>query len=276
MAGEETPGQHPLALAPTLAHIARLQRDRRYRDTHGCFFVEGVRNFVTAVDYGCTVEALLYSERLLTSPIARKLVRRLKRTGVPFARVSPEQFRTVSRAERASGVGAVLRQNVQDLARVAPDDGPCWVVLSQVRAPGNFGTLVRTSAAIGAAGFILLGGSIDPFEPVVVRASMGALFRQTFVRASLEELRQWVNQYQLLVVGASPDGALAYDQVRYTRPTVLILGEERSGLSQHQRALCQQLVRIPMVADADSLNLGVAGSLIMYAVVHATGTDDPG
>lgn len=87
MAGEETPGQHPLALAPTLAHIARLQRDRRYRDTQGCFFVEGVRNFVSAVDNGGIVEALLYSERLLTSPIARKLVRRLKRAAVPFARV---------------------------------------------------------------------------------------------------------------------------------------------------------------------------------------------
>jgi RNA methyltransferase, TrmH family len=270
MAGEETPGQHPLALAPTLAHIARLQRDRRYRDTHGHFFVEGVRNFVSAVDHGCTVEALLYSERLLTSPIARKLVRGLKRAGIPFARVSPEQFRTVSRAERASGVGAVLRQNVQDLAHVAPGDGPCWVVLSQVQAPGNFGTLVRTSAAIGAAGFILLGGSIDPFEPVVVRASMGALFRQTFARASLEDLRQWLHKYQLLVVGASPDGAVPYDQVRYTRPAVLVLGEERSGLSQDQRALCREIVHIPMVDGADSLNLGVAGSLLMYAVLGAT------
>ena len=270
MAGEETPGQRPLALAPTLAHIARLQRDRRYRDTHGCFFVEGVRNFISTVDSGCTVEALLYSERLLTSPIARKLVRRLKRAGIPFARVSPEQFRPVSRTERASGVGVVLRQNLQALARVAPGDGPCWVVLSQVRAPGNFGTLVRTSAAIGAAGFILLGDSIDPFEPVVVRASMGAHFRQTFARASLEELRRWVDQYQLLVVGASPDGTVPYDQVRYTRPTVLILGEERSGLSVHQRALCREIVRIPMVAGADSLNLGVAGSLLMYAVVGAT------
>jgi TrmH family RNA methyltransferase len=269
MTGEDTPGQRPLAIAPTLTHIARLQRDRRYRDTHGRFFVEGVRNFVTAVDYGCTVEALLYSERLLTSPIARKLVRRLKRAGVPFARVSPEQFRSVSHAERVSGVGAILRQQVPDLQHVVPGDAPCWVVLTQVRAPGNFGTLVRTSAAIGAAGFILLGGSIDPFDPAVVRASMGTLFRQTFVRTSMQQLREWVNRYELLVVGASPDGTVEYDQVRYTRPTVLVLGEERGGLTTDQRALCRQIVRIPMVAGTDSLNLGVAGSLLMYAVVRA-------
>src|SRR5690349_9098175 len=101
MAGEDTTGQRPLAVGPALAHIAQLQRDRQYRDAHRLFFVEGVRNFVGAVDGGCAFDALLYSERLLTSAVARKLVRRLKRAGVPFARVSPEQFRAVSRAERA-------------------------------------------------------------------------------------------------------------------------------------------------------------------------------
>ena len=270
MAGEDPTGHRPLAVAPTLTQIERLQRDRQYRDTHGLFFVEGVRNFVAAIDHGCTVDTLLYSERLLTSPLARKLVRRLKRASVPFARVSPEQFRTVSRAERASGVGAILRQHIRDLRHLMPGDHPCWVVLNQVRAPGNFGTLVRTSAAIGAAGFILLGGSIDPFDPAVVRASMGALFQQVLVRASTEQLRHWVQRHSLLVVGASPDGTVAYDHVRYSRPTVLVLGEERRGLSDDQRALCQQIVRIPMLADADSLNLAVAGSLLMYEVVRAS------
>lgn len=270
MAGEHTPAQRPLAAAPTLTHIARLQHDRRYRDAHGCFFVEGVRNFVTAIDQGGSVDALLYSERLLTAPIARKLVRRLKRAGVPFARVSPEQFRSVSGAERASGVGAILRQNILALPHVAPGVSPCWIVLNQVRSLGNVGTLVRTAAAIGAAGFIFLGGCIDPFDPAVVRASMGALFHQTFVRTNSEQLRQWVHRHELLVVGASPHGTLAYDQAPYTRPTVLILGEERSGLTNDQRALCQHIVRIPMVANSDSLNLGVAGSLLMYAIMAAT------
>jgi TrmH family RNA methyltransferase len=269
MTGEGTTGYRPLAVAPTLARITRLQRERQYRDRHGFYFVEGIRNFVTALDQGCAVDTLLYSERLLTHPNARKLVRQLKRSGVPFARVSPELFRTISLTERASGVGIILRQKILDLQDALPGEYPCWVVLNQVRTPGNFGTLIRTSAAIGAAGFILLGDKIDPFHPAVVRASMGALFRQTLVRASAEQLQQWVQRHSLLVVGASPDGTLAYDQVRYTRPTVLVLGEERAGLTEDQRRLCQQIVRIPMVADTDSLNLGVAGSLLMYEILRA-------
>ena len=268
IADEQLPGQRPLAIAPTFAHAVQLQRDRHYRDVHGQFFVEGVRSFVAAVDQGATIDALLYSERRDQEPLARKLVRRLKRAGVPFARVSPEQFRSVSRAERASGVAAVVRQQVRDLAHVAPGDGPCWVVLTHVRTPGNLGTLVRTAAAVGAAGFILLGQSVDPFDPAVVRASMGALFQQSFVRASMAQLRDWAQQHHLQVVGASPDGTVAFDQLHYTHPTLLLLGEERRGLSAEQRALCQQLVRIPMAAGVDSLNVGVAGSLLLYAIVR--------
>jgi RNA methyltransferase, TrmH family len=259
----------PRELSSTLALIEQLQSDRRYRDTRQLFFVEGVRNFVAAVDHKFLVETILYSERLLTSPVARMLVRKLKRAGVPFAQASPEQFRAVSRAEHSSGVGAILRQQVQHLHRVNPSGQLCWIALNAVRSPGNFGTLIRTSAAIGAAGFILLERKVDPFDPTVVRATMGTLFKQAMVRATPEEFRRWVQLHQLPVIGASPDGMIDYDRVNYTHPCVIMLGEERSGLSDAQRSICQQIVRIPMVESVDSLNLAVAGSLILYEVFRA-------
>ena len=261
-----------LNAAPTLTRIRKLQSERHYRDQHRLFFIEGVRNFVTAIDHGCSVETLLYSEKLLTAALARKFVRQLKRAGVPFARVSPEEFRSISRAERASGVAAILHQRIQTVEQIRPDQFSCWTVLSQVRSLGNLGSLLRTSAAIGAAGFILLGQHIDPYEPVVVRSTMGALFKQTLVRTNFERFRNWIKTHRLSVVGASPDGMVEYDRVRYARPTVLMLGHERSGLTDEQRLLCQQIVRIPMVGGADSLNLAVAGSLLLYAAFRSLST----
>ena len=259
-----------LDAALTLTRIRKLQDDRRYRDQHRLFFIEGVRNFVEAVDHKFPFETLLYSEKLLTAPLARKFVRQLKRAGVPFARVSPEAFRIISRAEHVSGIAAILHQRIQTLEQIQPDQFSCWTVLSNVQSLGNFGTLLRTSAAIGAAGFILLGQQIDPYEPVVVRATMGALFKQTLVRTNVERFRHWIQTHHLAVIGASPDGLVEYDQVRYTRPAVLLLGNERSGLTDEQRSLCRQIVRIPMVGGADSLNLAVAGSLLLYAVFRST------
>ena len=270
MHDEATTAHRQLEIRPTLATIEKLHYDRRYRDTCGVFFVEGVRNFVEAVDHRFSIDTLLYSERLLINPLARKLVRRLKRNGVPFARVSPEQFRRVSRSEHASGVGAIVGQRVETLEHIKVDDHSCWTALSNVRSPGNFGTLVRTSAATAGTGFILLGDSVDPFDPAVVRATMGALFKQKLVRTSAEQFRRWIQAQDIQVIGASPESKTDYDRIRYTRPAVLILGGERSGLTPEQRSICQHIVRIPMVERMDSLNLAVAGSLLMYEVFRSS------
>jgi RNA methyltransferase, TrmH family len=258
-----------LEAAPTLTRIRKLQSDRRYRDQQRLFFIEGVRNFVQAIDQRLPIETLLYSEKLLTAPLARKFVRRLKRAGVPFVRVSPEAFRSISRAQHASGVAAILHQPIKTLDEIQLDRFSCWTVLGQVQSLGNFGSLLRTSAAIGATGFILLGQQIVPYEPVVVRATMGALFKQTIVRTNVELFRQWIKRNDIAVIGASPDGEVEYDQVRYGRPTVLLLGNERSGLTAEQRSLCETIVSIPMVAGTDSLNLAVAGSLLLYAAFRS-------
>ena len=231
MRDEHRADYRQLDVAPTLTRIRKLQSDRRYRDQHRLFFIEGVRNFVEAVDHGFSIETLLYSEKLLTAPLARKFVRQLKRSGVPFARASPEAFRSISRAERASGVAAILRQRIKPVEQIQPAEFSCWTVLSQVRSLGNFGTLVRTSAASGANGFILLGPHID-LRACSSSCNYGRLFKQTLVRTNIERFRRWIQTHRLSVIGASPDGVVEYDQVRYTRPTLLMLGNERSGLTE--------------------------------------------
>lgn len=257
-----------LEVSPTIIEIKKLQQDRYYRNKKGLFFAEGIRNFVEAVDHHFPIETLFYSEKLLISPLARKLVRKLKRDGIPFARVSPEQFRTISTTERASGVAAIFRQHSKTLEQIKLDNDICWIVLNHIRSLGNLGTLLRSSAAMGASGIILLGNGIDPFDPNVVRATMGAIFKQQIIRTSYTQLQLWVKSHDLQVVGTSPSGSLDYDKVIYKHPTLIMLGNERSGLTQEQQSLCQEIVRIPMAKGVDSLNVAIAGSLLLYQVCH--------
>jgi TrmH family RNA methyltransferase len=259
----------------TLDAIRRLQADRAHRDARRTFFVEGVRNVVHAIESGFHIETLVYSEKLLIVPIARRLVRDRCRSGTPTLHVSPEAFRQVSTTPRASGVGAVVTQRWSPLHGASPRAGLCWVVLEAVRSEGNLGSLIRTSEAVGGAGFILVGPQIDPFAPAVARASMGALFRQTLIRTSDRSLRNWVRRHRCRVVGAAPDGSADLHGFDYPRPTILVLGEERRGLSPLQRDLCSDLVRIPMVGVADSLNLAVAGSLFLYEVYRSRSARRP-
>ncbi|WP_165227830.1 TrmH family RNA methyltransferase [Aquisphaera insulae] len=259
----------PPIVRATLDEIRRLQSDRAHRDARRAFFVEGVRNVVHAIESGLALTTILYSDKLLTVPIARKLVRDRRRGGLPTIEVTPETFRSVSTTKHASGVGAVVAQRWTPLHGASPRAGLCWIILESVHSDGNLGTLIRTSEAIGGSGFILVGPHVDPFSPAVVRASMGALFRQSFIRTSAGSLRHWLRRHRCRVVGASPDGPAELHRFPFPRPSILILGEERQGLTAYQRDLCSDLVRIPMVGAADSLNLAVAGSLLLYEVHRA-------
>ncbi|MDJ0675107.1 MAG: RNA methyltransferase [Calothrix sp. MO_167.B42] len=254
------------ANAAKIAEIQKLQTHRTYRDASKQFYVEGVRNFIRVIDYKFDISTIVYSEKLLTSAIARKLVRRSRRAGIPCINLSPEQFRHISHTEKASGIGAIVNQNWQKLDRISSPESLCWIILETVRSPGNFGTLIRTSEAFGGAGFILLGNSIDPFDPNVVRASMGSIYNQKFIRTGFSKLSKWLYHKHYTVIGASPDGAFNCHKFNYPTTTLICLGEERQGLTQKQRDLCQHFVRIPIASTVDSLNLAVAGSLLMYEI----------
>lgn len=269
MAGVKKTGRKLPDVEVTLAEVKKLQVDRTHRDACGLFYVEGVRNFIQVMDNGFEVVTIVFSERLLTAPLARKLVRQARRAGVSTLALTPEQFRQISRTERASGVGVIVRQQWARLQEISPQSGLCWMVLETVRSPGNLGTLIRSSEAVGGAGFIFVGHHADPFDPNVIRATMGALFRQQFVRTGFHALRRWIGRHDCQVVGASPDGTTDLHQFHYPRSMLFFLGEERKGLTQQQRDLCQHLVRIPMVGRADSLNLAVAGSLLLYEVYRS-------
>ncbi|WP_088239932.1 TrmH family RNA methyltransferase [Calothrix rhizosoleniae] len=255
-----------LKFAAKIAEIQKLQTHRSYRDASKQFYVEGVRNFIRVMDNNLDVSTIIYSEKLLTSAIARKLVRQSRRAGIPCVNISPEQFRHISRTEKASGIGAIVRQHWQKLQDTFLQTGLCWVILETVRSPGNLGTLIRTSEAFGGAGFILLGNSIDPFDPNVVRSSMGSIYNQKFIRTSFSKLNRWLQHHNCNAIGASPDGVIDCHNFNYPATTMIFLGEERQGLTQKQRDLCQHLIRIPIASTVDSLNLAVAGSLLMYEI----------
>jgi TrmH family RNA methyltransferase len=97
---------------------------------------------------------------------------------------------------------------------------------------------------------------------------MGAVFSQRLVRATLAELAAWTRRHRLWVAGTSDKAATDYQAPRYPRPTVLFMGSEQKGLAPEEQALCDALVRIPMVGRSDSLNLAVATAVALYEVFN--------
>jgi TrmH family RNA methyltransferase len=243
-------------------------RTREARDRTGTLFVEGVRFVVCAVDAGVEVVELVVAPKLLRSPLGEMLARRIRQRGVPCLRLAPEEFATVSGSSAPQGIGLVVRQPWRRLGD-APRDA-MWIAVESVRSQGNLGSILRTGEAVGATGLVALTKApgmppeVDPFDPAVVRATMGSLFGQRIVRATWLDLRTYADRAGARIVGAAPREAEDFRRVSYRGPVVLMLGSERKGLSPAQRAACDVTARIPMLGRTDSLNLAVAGSVLLY------------
>jgi TrmH family RNA methyltransferase len=237
---------------------------RRERDRTGRYFVDGIHLVNEAIRHGAEIERLVVAPELL----ARHAGPPDLPHALPCLEVTGRVYETLAHraalAYGAQGVGAVIRQSWDEL----PDDGwhddLCWVGLAAPHNPGNLGTVLRTCDAVGAAGVILIGPSTDPHDPAAIRASMGAIFSQRLVRTDLQELERWKRRSGVRIVGTACDAAQDYRAYRYNAPTVLLMGNEHSGLTADQTALCDALVRIPMVGACNSLNLGVATGVVLY------------
>lgn len=252
---------------PNIKRIRNLLRQRKEREHSGMFFVEGIRLVTEAIQLGAGIETLVFAPELLTSPLAWEIVQEHERGGTPCLEITAAVFKSISTREGPQGIGAVVRQRWELLEQVVPGDELCWVALDQVQDPGNLGTILRTSDAVGGAGVILLGHTTDPYDPAAVRASMGAIFAQRLVRTTFAQFAAW-RRRGYTVVGASGSAADDYRSVVYHRPLVLLMGSEREGLSAEQQAMCDRLVRIPMVGRSDSLNLAVATGVMLYEIFN--------
>jgi TrmH family RNA methyltransferase len=251
-----------------LEQFHRVIKDRGERDRTRLFYLEGMRALLQAYENDAQIEALVVAPKLLTNPIVRSVARQIRRVGVPSLEVTAETFRRLALVEAPQGIAALARQRWEPLAAVDPHRDRCWIALETVQSPGNLGSILRTSEAVGGAGLILIGRDVDPYHPAVVRASMGALFVQRFVRARPSEFAAWRRAHGCLVVGTSPRATVDYRAARYTPPVVLAMGWERQGLSPALQALCDVMVSIPMVGKGDSLNLAVVTGVMLYEILN--------
>ena len=241
------------------------------RKKQGRFLVEGLTHVGAALEAGWPLVEVFWSPDRLRSAFGRRLVAQAQEGGVPVWTVTPEVLDSLSPREHSQGLVAVAPVRWTLLDDLTPKEASWAVAVTEPQDPGNVGALLRTMDAVGAGPLLLLDGGADPFQPKAVRASMGALFRHPVARAEFAAFVAWARRHGYRVYGASAHGAVDYRQVTYRRPRVLLLGNERRGLTAEQRAACDVLVRLPMRGQVSSLNLAVAAGVLLYAMLEMGG-----
>lgn len=254
-AGDEPPlgARHP-----HVRELRALLRDRRTRDTAGRFVLEGHRVVAAALEHGVVLVECLVGPEASTEAV--EVVEQCRRAGVRIRVLGPgvaARLGDTVTSQAVLGVAPLHRHGADALAGAS-----LVLVGDRISDPGNAGTMIRGAAAAGAPTMALGPGSVDVYNPKVVRASAGALFGVTVVEgATTVEILDAAASHGLRRLGAVARGGTSLDDVDLTGPTALVVGHEAHGLSDLP---LDGRVTIPMRGAGDSLNVAMAATVLLF------------
>jgi TrmH family RNA methyltransferase len=250
-------------------HLEVLKRNRTRRHQYEEFFVEGVRCIDRLIDNGWELESIWWYEDGELSDWARRTVARSR--AKRYYQLTSALMEKLSDKEDTSEVLATARMRPDDLRRIPWREDLVLLILDRPGNPGNLGTVIRSADALGAHGVVVSGHSADLYDPRTIRASQGSIFAIPVVRASgPPAIADWLASSPIrpTVIGTDPERGTSIGAATLTAPVALIAGNERTGMSHAFRALCDELVTIPLPGSADSLNLSAAVSIVLYEMLR--------
>ena len=253
--------------ANPLVKEIRALHQKKQRDASGLFIAEGQKLVRDAAEEGWPIHMLAYAAANAGEAAIGTLAAQAKAAGGTVLEVSAAVLEKIARRDNPQSVIGVFRQRFAEESLVGRSG--IWVALDRVRDPGNLGTIIRTADAAGLSGVALVGQSCDPFGLEAVRASMGSIFHVALAKLDENRLIGQAKRHGARLVGTHLSATTQdFRGADYRAPLILLMGNEQQGLTPSLASACDLLVRIPMRAGADSLNLAVSTGLMIYEAVR--------
>ncbi len=236
-------------------HIQFLHR-RKGRHQHGRFIIEGKRLVQEALNASEPFLFAFYTDAFLQAN--KEMVEKISSQLPACQTVSEKEMASIATTDTPSGILSVC--SIPEYSNAA--HGGNWLYLDNISDPGNMGTLLRTSVWFGVQNIALSKNCVDIYNPKVVRGGMGAHFSLKSI--SNQSLKQFKKSHT--IIGADQIGRRISD-FKLKTPWVLVLGNEAHGLSKNTKEILDYIISIPKVGDGESLNVAVAGGIIMEKLV---------
>lgn len=248
---------------PLIKEIKGLFK-KKDRWTNKLYIIEGVKLIDEAINNDVIIKNIIYTDKLIKTKDGLECFNRLDRLG-KLINVPENIFNEINDTENSQGILATAGFSVRSLAEINNEPNNFLLFLNGIQDPGNMGTIIRSADAFKVNGIIMGEGCVDPYNSKVVRATMGSIFRVPlyFINDDMEtllELRE--NKYK--IYATSLEGSIPNYDITYNDKFVIIIGNESNGVDNDIIRMSDKLIKIPMPGFAESLNAGVAASIIMY------------
>lgn len=248
-----------------------LQKKARERDEQGIFVIEGIKMFEEAREAGLLIKAYasesFYLEKMKEKPDYFD--------DLEYEVLTDSVFREVSDTKTPQGIMGLVNKTRYSLEDMLRDPTACLMLLEDIRDPGNLGTIIRTAEGAGVTGIILSDSSVDVYNPKVIRATMGSIYRVPFYQAAdFYDALQLVKAQGIEIYAAHLQG-IPYDtEGSFRKRCAFLIGNEANGLSDRSSSYADTLIRIPMEGRVESLNAAVAAAILMYEAARQRRTKD--
>lgn len=248
--------------AATIKHINQLQQ-KKYRAEFKEFIVEGVKGVEEAINSDAEVIVIIIDGKLREEPEMEALIKLAEQNGVPLDFCSRTDIGEIKTTDTFPGVLAVVAANDIGLDEIASGT---IVALDGVKDPGNLGTIIRTADWFGVHNLLLAEDTVDPYNPKVVRSTMGSSFRVFIFESQhlVTSIKTLKEKYGYTVVGLAMDGQPLVNLKQHTiRKTIFLFGSESHGIRPELEKLLDWRYTIPGQGRAESLNVAVAAGIVM-------------
>lgn len=249
---------------PLVKKVLQLKDKGRLRKETGLFVIEGIQEVGLAVEAGYRFSHLFFRD---DSPAQKDLIHRSQ--AEELIRVSDKVYAKLAHRGSTEGlIGLAYAQNhrLEDLK--LPNKAPLILVAEAPEKPGNIGALLRTARAAGVDAVCIANPLSDLYHPNIIRSSVGCLFGLPIAMASTTETLDYLKEKNIGIYAAALEGSISYLEADYTGACALVVGTESTGLGEEWLDESQAVIRIPMQASIDSLNVSVATGILIYEALR--------
>jgi len=248
----------------SLLRQARSVRDGKIDEL---IFVEGLRLAEEALRSGLEIEAVIYSDEIADKERAARFLEAAALACTRLASVGEKLLATISFTKTPQGIILLAKRPESGKTKLEISEGPppLLVILHGLNNPVNVGAIMRSAEAAGATGIVTTTNTADPFSPKSLRGAMGSAFRLPIWRdAGYGDALSWCAAHKIKTVCADVRASTLYTDINWTTPRALIVGPESTGLSLEDVDAADEAVRIGMLGEVESLNVGVAAGILLY------------
>ena len=240
-------------------------KDKKYRDLENVYIVEGIKMLKEAIVENASIKQIIICDDCEKSDlISKEMMYEIAKYDCVY--VTSKVFKYITEVQTPQGVMAIIEKNNRD--KEINYDEDIIVALDDIQDPGNLGTILRTIDSIGLSQVLISKGTADPYNPKVVRSTMGAIYRVKVIECDdLKETLKEIKKNKFKILATSLDDSKSIYDIKYNKK-VIVIGNEANGVEEEIVKLSDEKIKIPMLGKTESLNASVATGIVLYEYVR--------